>query len=233
MRLDLSILNKGIVATRSQGSDLIRRGKVLVNGKIVTKCGYEVLESDEIAIDEVVNYFSRGYKKLEGAVQDFGISFGNKTVLDVGSSTGGFTYYALTHGAQKVICYDTGKDQMHPSIRNDERVELHEETNILSTKDIQVDIVLIDVSFVSVLPILKHVISFGQQILFLIKPQFEIGKQHIKNGIVKDKNLIDSILLSIQEEITLLGSKIHYLKPCHIKGKGGNNEFFCLIDGKA
>ncbi|QQS19089.1 hypothetical protein IPL68_03550 [Candidatus Saccharibacteria bacterium] len=129
-RLDITVAKRGLVASRSQAESYVRLGKVLVNGKPAVKSGQLVSEADKIEVKTDVQYVSRAALKLESADATFHIDWQGKTVLDVGSSTGGFTQYTLAHGAKKVIAVDVGTEQLHPSLRSDPRIELHEKTDI-------------------------------------------------------------------------------------------------------
>src|SRR5262249_39801541 len=127
-RLDVAMAARGLVSSRSQAESYIRLGQVKVNGKFVTKSGTLVGETDEILSTFTDQFVGRAALKLKSAAEAFKLDFKGKMVLDVGSSTGGFTQYALLHGAAKVIAVDVGTDQLHPSLRGDERIELHEKT---------------------------------------------------------------------------------------------------------
>ncbi|MGB3945457.1 MAG: SAM-dependent methyltransferase, partial [Candidatus Saccharimonadales bacterium] len=129
-RLDVHITRLGMVPTRSQAESVIRLGEVRVNGQVVTKPGHFVGESDRVVLASKERYVSRAGLKLASVAEKLNVRFDNATVLDVGSSTGGFTDYALRHGAKKVFAVDVGTDQLHPSLRQDTRIELHEKTDI-------------------------------------------------------------------------------------------------------
>ena len=157
-RLDQYLAQHGLVASRSQAESYIRLGKVYVNGRHGVKNGQLVSEDDKIEVKTDIQYVGRAALKLESADKTFKLEWRGKTVLDVGSSTGGFTQYALLHGARKVFAVDVGTNQLHRSLRNDERIELHEKTDIRDfiTKE-PLDIVVGDVSFISLREILPHV----------------------------------------------------------------------------
>jgi 23S rRNA (cytidine1920-2'-O)/16S rRNA (cytidine1409-2'-O)-methyltransferase len=146
-RLDLMLVKRAIVPTRSQGESYIRLGYVRVNGQVVTKAGSLVNGSDHLELTMQERYVSRAGLKLASVAQGLGLNFKGQTVLDVGSSTGGFTDYALRNGSCKVIAVDEGTDQLHPSLRGRSDIELHEKTDIRSFQTTDVlDVVLIDVS---------------------------------------------------------------------------------------
>jgi len=190
-RLDIALAQRKITASRSQSESWIKMGKVIVDGRIVTKPGYFVGPNAEIELKVETQYVSRAGLKLASVVDILGLDFKNKTVLDVGSSTGGFTDYVLHQGAKKVYAIDVGTDQLHPTLRADKRIELHEKTDI---RDFYMDeipnIIVIDVSFISLRQILPHIynhLSNSQtQIVAMVKPQFEAGKDQTNKGIIKN-----------------------------------------------
>ena len=164
-RLDKELVARGLVASRSQAENYIRLGDVVVDGKVVQKPGYMVGDQALITLSPRERYVSRAGLKLASVVLALGITFTDRVVLDVGSSTGGFTDYALKHGAKKVYAVDVGTDQLHPDLRRDSRIELHEKTDIRDfVPDEAPDIVLIDVSFISLRQILPHLEAARQQL---------------------------------------------------------------------
>lgn len=177
-------------------------------------------------------YVSRGALKLASVADKFGLNFNGKLVLDVGSSTGGFTDYALQHGARKVIAVDAGTDQLHPSLRVNSRVELHEKTDIRDfyTQDTP-DIVLIDVSFISLRQILPTVAKLGgpgTQIAAMVKPQFEANAKDLNRGVIKN----DSIRRSILKEFETWAKQYFLVKnkaDSALAGTKGNQERFYLL----
>ncbi|MDO9629678.1 MAG: TlyA family RNA methyltransferase, partial [Acholeplasmataceae bacterium] len=211
MRLDHYLVEHQIAKTRSQATDLIKRGLVLVNDEVVTKAGYEV-STHLIKLTEEVLYVSRAGEKLNQAIQEFNISLLGKIVIDIGSSTGGFTDCALQSGASKVYAYDVGTNQMDSNLKKDPRIELHEETNILDVKIPESDVILIDVSFTSIKPILNHIQGFNKEIIALIKPQFEVGHIHFKQGVVKDIKRQKEVLTDVLTYARSLGFSIKDLR---------------------
>lgn len=230
MRLDQYLVKHQGIATRSKAQDLIRRKLVTVDGVIAKKTGLDITNQNVILLKDLL-YVGRGAEKLLGAIFAFDISFKNKVVIDVGSSTGGFTDVALKHGAAHVYAYDVGKQQLDESLRKDARVSVHEETNFLTVSIPKADIIMIDVSFISVIQILKHVHTFKGEIIALIKPQFECGPKKMKHGVLKDKRMHRNILKSVLMETQALGFSIIGLKPSILKGKKGNQEYMMYIDG--
>lgn len=188
-RLDVLLTARGLVASRSQAESWIRLGKVTVDGRTVTKPGEFVAEDADIKLTTEERYVSRAGLKLASVAKLLGVDFRGKTVLDVGSSTGGFTDYALQHGARKVVAVDVGTDQLHPSLRGDKRIELHEKTDIRDFQsDRTIDLVVIDVSFISLREILPSVarIAPQAQVLAMVKPQFEAGRDQVNKGVIKN-----------------------------------------------
>ncbi|MGF7229190.1 MAG: TlyA family RNA methyltransferase, partial [Candidatus Saccharibacteria bacterium] len=177
-RLDQLLHTRGLVVSRSQAESWIRLGKVFVNGQQVTKAGTFVDDTAELDLQTTEQYVSRAGLKLASVAQILHLEFKDKVMLDVGSSTGGFTDYALQHGIRKVIAVDVGTDQLHPSLHGNPKIELHEQTDIRSMMELTdvPDLVVIDVSFVSLRDILPHVARLcGPQTIVaaMVKPQFE------------------------------------------------------------
>jgi 23S rRNA (cytidine1920-2'-O)/16S rRNA (cytidine1409-2'-O)-methyltransferase len=220
-----------MVTTRSKASDLIKRGFVLVDGKKASKAGIDIV-NQKIEILEHLNFVGRAGEKLYYAINRFGLVFEDKVVVDIGASTGGFTECALIHHAEKVYTYDVGKDQLADKLRNDERVVVSEGTNILDVDIPSCDMILIDVSFISITKIFYHLRNFNGEIVALIKPQFEAGKKMIKQGVVKDKKLHKLILENTLNSINQLGFQVIDLEKSEIKGKKGNQEYMIYIDGQ-
>ena len=228
MRLDHYLVEKSIAKTRSQATDLIKRGLVLVNDEVVTKTGFEVT-THLIKLVEEVKYVSRAGEKLYQAIKEFDIRLSDKIVVDIGSSTGGFTDCALQEGAQKVYAYDVGRDQMDQTLQMNPKIELHEETNILDVSIPLCDLITIDVSFTSIKPILNHIKGFHQEIVALIKPQFEVGHIHFKQGVVKDTKRHKEVLTDVLNYARTLGFSIKGLIKSDLKGKAGNQEYILYI----
>ncbi|MDY0074720.1 MAG: TlyA family RNA methyltransferase [Acholeplasmataceae bacterium] len=228
MRLDHFLLEQDYVKTRSQATDLIKRGLISVNGEIVTKAGYDV-KSPVIKILKQDHFVSRAGEKLKGAILDFKIDFRDKIVIDIGASTGGFTDCALTYGAKHVYTYDVGSDQLDQKLASDHRVTKHENTNILDVQLPDADIILIDVSFTSILPIMKHLKGFPKEMVCLIKPQYEAGHMFFKQGVLKDLKIHEKILNERLLEMKHLGFSLFGLKKSHLKGKQGNQEYILYI----
>lgn len=198
-RLDLELVARGLVSSRSQAENWIRLGKVSVNGKNVTKPGYFVADTAKIELKITEQYVSRAGLKLASVAQVLDIDFRGKVVLDVGSSTGGFTDYALQHGAAKVIAVDVGTDQLHPSLHSHPQIELHEQTDIRDMHELSAtpDIVVIDVSFISLRDILPHVAQLSDKqtvVAAMLKPQFEAPRDTKHKGVIKNDAMRRAIL---------------------------------------
>lgn len=232
-RLDSELAWRGLVRTRSQAESFIKLGQVKVNGKVATKPGQFVLGTDLIEVTATEQYVSRAALKLKSADAAFHIDWKDKTVLDVGSSTGGFTQYALEHGAKKVFAVDVGTDQLHPSLRTDERIELHEKTDIRDFRTNEtIDIVIGDVSFISLREILPHVVSIIQPatyVIAMVKPQFEAGQSNLKHkGVIKNDRMRRDILKDFEIWAQKL-FKILDKKDSEVPGGKGNVERFYLL----
>lgn len=204
-RLDHLLYARGLVPSRSQAESWIRLGKVHVNGQAITKPGYFVDDSAVVELTATEQYVSRAALKLASVAQALKLDFTHKVMLDVGSSTGGFTDYALQHGARKVIAVDVGTDQLHPSLHGDERIELHEQTDIRDLKQLSEapDIVVIDVSFISLREVLPHIAGIclpQTQVIAMVKPQFEAGTANLKHkGVIKNDRMRREVLKAFED----------------------------------
>lgn len=231
-RLDHELARRGLVASRSQAESWIKLGKVTVDGRVVTKSGTMVTEQSVIAMQSRERYVSRAGLKLASVAEILGVDFAGKTVLDVGSSTGGFTDYALQHGARKVYAVDVGTEQLHPSLRRDRRIELHEKTDIRDFYPTEVpDVVVIDVSFISLRDILPHIsriVSAGSQIVAMVKPQFEAGRQQTNKGVIKNEAVRRAVLADFEQwakQYFVVRAK----RDSEVAGAKGNRERFYLL----
>ena len=229
-RLDKLMLARGLVGSRSEAENWIRLGCVRVGGRAVVKPGLFVDESAPIELAALERYVSRAGLKLAGAAKAFNLDFHNKTVLDIGSSTGGFTDFALQHGAKKVYAVDVGTEQLHPSLRGNKRIELYEKTDIRDFVPNQpVDIVVGDVSFISLRDILPHVAKHIMQpetiLVAMVKPQFEAGKYQVNKGVIKNDKVRRQILADFEN-----WAKQYFVvldkKDSDVAGAKGNVERF-------
>ncbi|MCR4581745.1 MAG: TlyA family RNA methyltransferase [Bacilli bacterium] len=238
MRLDKELVIRGLVPTRSKAQELISNKYVKLNGQITTKASTSINDSDTIEIisNDTLKYVSRGGLKLDKAINEFNIDFTNKVVMDIGSSTGGFTDCALQYGATKVIGIDVGTDVMVESLRSDSRVELHEQLNIKdATSDLfeDVDIIVSDVSFISIKRVIDKVVEQDKtfDMVLLIKPQFECGKDIADKykGIILDKEVHLNILKDITKYLEDRKYYINNICASPIKGGDGNIEYLIYV----
>ena len=203
-RLDKALVERGLATTRSQADNFIRLGYVFLNKKIVQKSGTMVSDSDEIKLEKKETYVSRAGLKLASVAEYFHLNFQDKTVLDIGSSTGGFTDYSLRHGAKKVFAVDVGTDQLHPSLRPNPKIVLYEKTDIRDFyADEAIDIIVGDVSFISLREILPHVaenlMNTNTILIAMVKPQFEAGRHQVNKGIIKNDKVRRQILSDFED----------------------------------
>ena len=233
-RLDKYLVSNNFVATRTKTKELIKSNNVKVNDKIVTKASYIVKDHDNVEIidNSSIKYVSRAGLKLEGAIDSFNLDLKDKSIMDIGSSTGGFTDCSLRHGAKKVVAIDVGTDLLADSLRDDERVELYEQLNFKNAPSNlfeNIDIIVSDVSFIS----LKHIIDRISlededfELVFLIKPQFECGKEIADKfkGIINDEEVHKDVILDIFTYFKQYGYNIIDLDVSKIQGKSGNIEY--------
>ena len=233
IRLDNLLVDRKMVESRSQAESYIKLGKVTVDGIKRAKPGFFVDVNSELKILQQVQYVSRAGLKLESVARKMRIDFRNKTVLDVGSSTGGFTDYSLKNGANKVIAVDVGTDQLHPKLRLNKKVELHEKTDIRNFKTNQkIDVVVIDVSFISIKEILPSVVNLSNKntkIVAMVKPQFEAGRNGTVNGVVKNNSYRRKILQDFENWCRSNNLYIENKRDSEVKGTKGNQERFYIL----
>ena len=232
-RLDQALVSRGLVSTRSQAESYVRMGKVLVHGKEATKSGQMVSDTDDIRLTITEQYVNRAALKLASVAEVFKLDFRDKVVLDVGSSTGGFTEYALRHGAKKVIAVEVGTNQLHPSLQGHPQIELHEQTDIRDYKtDEAIDIVVGDVSFISlrdILPSVARLCTKQTQIAIMVKPQFEAAHSNLKHkGVIKNDKMRRDILKDFED-----WARQHFVvldkADSQVAGSKGNLERFYLL----
>ena len=221
--------------SREKARYYIKNGDVSVNGTVIEKPSYDVSEKDGVEIRDSIGFVGKGGLKLKKAIESFRLNFFDKTVLDVGASTGGFTDCALLNGAKKVYAVDVGHGQLDPKLASNDRVVNFEGRNILdiSPENIdKTDIVVSDVSFVSIKKILFHISNFIDeygQIICLVKPQFEVGKKRLKNGVVSDEKTHVEVVSDILDYAESLGLTVSGLDFSPIKGGEGNIEFLLYL----
>jgi 23S rRNA (cytidine1920-2'-O)/16S rRNA (cytidine1409-2'-O)-methyltransferase len=231
-RLDVALVERGLVETRSKAQSLIMARRILVNGQHVDKAGAMVAADDELAIEALEHpWVGRGGMKLAHALREFGISVENKVCADIGASTGGFTDVMLKSGARRIYAIDVGYGQLDASLRSDQRVISREKVNarFLEAKDFEepIEFVSIDVSFIPLRLILPAVATFlDGELVALIKPQFEVGKGDVgKGGIVRDdakrQAAVDAVVAFARE----IGFDVKGVIESPVRGAEGNVEF--------
>lgn len=228
MRFDLFAAQE-LNISRNKASELIKEGKILLNGEAQTKPSIEVSEDSKINLTDEI-YVSRGALKLKSFLSEYDLEILGKTALDIGSSTGGFTQILLLNGAAKITALDVGSDQLDVSLRMESKITLLENCDIrkFQSKD-KFDIITCDVAFISVLEILKDIDRLaGGDIIILFKPQFEVGLgiKRNKKGVVKDEKAIAKARAEFEIEAANLGWILRKSSECEVKGKEGNAEFF-------
>lgn len=231
-RLDQKLVQLGLVASRSQAESYIKLGDVKVEGKAITKPGFLVSDASKVELTAKEQYVSRAALKLASVAESLRLNFEGKTVLDVGSSTGGFTDYALKHGAKKVIAVEVGTNQLHPSLQGNPKIELHEKTDIRDfLTEEKIDIVVADVSFISlreILPSVAKLSSSETQIAAMVKPQFEAGESVKHKGVIKNDKMRREILKGFEawtQNIFVIVDKA----DSEVAGEKGNRERFYLL----
>ncbi|BBW95656.1 TlyA family RNA methyltransferase [Geobacillus sp. FSL W8-0032] len=234
-RIDVLLVERGLAETREKAKRAVMAGLVYANGVRLEKPGEKVPADIPLEVKgNPLPYVSRGGLKLEKALRDFQIDIENKIVLDIGASTGGFTDCALQHGARLSYAVDVGYNQLAWKLRQDERVVVMERTNFryvtpdLFTKGLP-EVAVIDVSFISlrlILPVVKTVLVPGGDVVALVKPQFEAGKEHVgKKGIVRDPRIHQDVLESLVRFACQQGFAVVHLSYSPITGGDGNIEF--------
>lgn len=233
-RLDVYLVENGLVSGRDLAKSLIMEGKVFVNNQKSDKAGDQVGEKDKVEVrGETLKYVSRGGLKLEKAMQSFPIELGGCVCMDIGASTGGFTDCMLQNGAKKVYSVDVGYGQLAWKLRTDERVTNMERTNIRYVKkeDIgeKLDFASIDVSFISlklVLPVAHELLKDGGEVVALIKPQFEAGREKVgKKGVVRDSAVHKEVVSEITSFAQNNGFNVLGIDFSPIRGPEGNIEY--------
>jgi len=238
-RIDKLLHERGLADSRTKAQAMVMAGVVLVDERRVEKPSESFSPKADIRIkgdSPESRYASRGGLKLEKALAEFGVSVDGMVCLDVGASTGGFTDCLLQNGASRVVAVDAGTNQLVWSLRNDPRVEVREKTNARELKpedlDTLFDLIVMDVSFISVtkiLPALTPLLADGGRIIVLIKPQFEVGKGEVgKGGIVRDPEKHERVVREVNEFAESIGLAVLGLIESPILGAEGNKEFLAL-----
>lgn len=236
MRIDTYLFEKGLASSRTKAKEMIDAGRVSINGILISKSSYDVAEDTVVDIAPAQNteFVGRGGLKLEAALDAFKVSPDGKICADIGASTGGFTDCLLKRGAKKVYAIDSGTGQLVKKLLDDDRVVSLEGFNAryMTSDDIsgdKVSLVVIDVSFISqklIYPAIKAICEENADIITLIKPQFEAGRENIgKNGIVKSDKVRQKVIEDIIENGKIFGFEKMGLIESPIKGGSGNTEF--------
>ncbi len=244
-RLDKQLVTAGLVESRSQAANLIKLGRVKVNGRLADKPSWVVAPEDELTVtDDQPILVSRAGYKLASVADDFGLDFRGKVVVDIGASTGGFTEFALNSGAELVYAVDVGTDQLHWKLRTDQRVVSLEKTDIRNVGLSRVgeravvieqapDIILCDVSFISLRQVLPHVrdhlASKQTQMVVMMKPQFEATPQELNKGVIKNKTLRREIIHRFEDWLRQHRLVVVAKQDSQITGEKGNLERFYLL----
>lgn len=235
MRLDVHVADK-FQLSRSTAADYIKRHLVSVNGNIVSKPALQVDDNDDIVLHITTRFVSRGGEKLAALIPLLPFSIVGLHCLDVGSSTGGFTQCLLQHHVKHVVCVDVGFNQLHQSLREHPAITLYEETSILELHHLVVstfDLIVMDVSFTSVTPIISTLSRFthpNTYLIILFKPQFEVGSTYLtKSGVVKNKHIAKQAQVKCILHIREHGYRLIHQVDADIKGKEGNQETFLVF----
>lgn len=236
-RIDRLLVARGLVPTRARAQALIAAGHVRVAGQPVAKASDLVAPDAEITLESELRYVSRGGDKLAGALEDLALSVAGLVIADIGASTGGFSDCALQAGARRVYAIDVGHDQLDPRVRDDARVVRMDGVNAreLSPSSLAepVDLVLVDASFISLtklLPALVGLLAADGRLLCLVKPQFEVGPEHVgKRGVVRDDAQRVRAVAEVAEAARDLGFVPLGEAECRLPGPEGNREIFLLL----
>ena len=230
MRLDKYLVDEGYFESRNRANDAIKAGQVMVDGK-KAKASAKVDENTIVEVEDTKFYVSRAARKLENFLAEHSMDFQGKKALDIGSSTGGFAQIVLENGVSRLSCVDVGKDQLHVSLRNNEKLSLYEETDIREFQsDDAFELITCDVSFISILQITNDIDRLSQNgtdIVILYKPQFEVGKdvKRDSKGVVQDLDAIARRKEDFEAEAAKLGWELKYQALSQVQGKEGNQEY--------
>ena len=232
-RADLLLVERGLFESRARAQAAIEAGLVTANDKLIAKPSETVPVDAELQAQPAHPFVSRGGVKLSGALERYPIEIENHVCLDVGASTGGFTEVLLANGASLVFAVDVGRGQLHPSLHGHPKIVSLEETDIRSFEGKRLparpDVVMIDVSFISlkaVLPVALSLAAAPMHLLALIKPQFEAPRKHSKRGVIRDASVHQAVCDDIVAFARSLGCEDIEVFPSPITGGDGNTEFF-------
>jgi 23S rRNA (cytidine1920-2'-O)/16S rRNA (cytidine1409-2'-O)-methyltransferase len=229
LRLDNYLVENGLAETRNKAQTIIKEGFVLVDEKEIKKSSFKVEEGMQVTVKDHKSYVSRAAYKLKDFLEEIGYEPSGKTALDIGSSTGGFTQVLLEGDAKEVTCVDVGSEQLHHSLRSDERVHVFENCDIRKFESEKTfELIVSDVAFISLLYILDDIERLSSKdIILLFKPQFEVGREvkRDKNGVVTDKKAIEDAMIRFEEACNKNGWTLQNKAPSKTTGKEGNLEY--------
>ena len=237
LRLDIALVERDLVKSRTRAKTLIEKGQVLLNQKVCKKAAHPVLPTDCLQVEDTCRFVSRGGYKLLKALETYSVSLNGLCCLDVGASTGGFTDCMLQHGADTVYAVDVGTNQLAQELRANPKVVCKEQYNFRYAKqedfEKPLQFACVDVSFISlslIVPVLSSLLEEGAKAVCLIKPQFEAGKGNVgKNGVVKNKKVHLQVLKSITAMMNQNGFSVLGVTFSPIKGGNGNTEYLAYI----
>lgn len=233
MRLDVYLYKHSLTQSRQKAQELIASKCVYVNGKQCPKSSCEVEESDCVEVrSEGRQWVSRAGEKLWGFLSQNPVAIEGKKILDIGSSTGGFSEVLLSLGAREIVCVDVGDNQLHPKLRDHPKITFFENTDIREFEDERFDLIVCDVSFISLRLIIKKIYELSHgEIILLFKPQFEVGKniKRNKKGVILDDREVQRVLRDFVELLKKMDFRVEKVKKSVLKGKNGNEEFFIHI----
>ena len=228
-RLDNYLVENNFTDSRNKAQTLIKNSLVSVNEKVITKSAFKVEDSDEVNVQEHDNYVSRAAYKLKYFLEELDLDISDMVCLDIGSSTGGFTQVLLESKVDEVSAVDVGKDQLHKTIKEDKRVYSYESCDIRKFEsEKEFDLVVSDVSFISLLHILDDVERLASEnIILLFKPQFEVGREAKRDnhGVVLDTKVIELAMKKFEDTCDSKGWNLIKKSPSKLTGKEGNLEY--------
>ena len=236
-RLDIELVNRNIIDTRSKAQEAIKNSVVYCNKKCITKNSFQVQDSDVLEIKgDLLKYVSRGGLKLEKALNEFNINLHGKVMCDIGSSTGGFSDCAIQNGVKEIIAVDVGSNQFDKKLRTNSKIHLYENTDFRKIDEYilaNVNIVTIDVSFISVTKLIPKIASLPNcnEIVCLVKPQFECGKENADKfkGVILSKSIHNEVICKLIDAFRDYGFIINGLTFSPIKGGNGNIEYLLYL----
>jgi len=229
LRLDNYLVEFSHCESRNKAQTMIKNGLVSVNDKVIKKSSQQVTQDDKVTVTQHKQYVSRAAFKLVEFLEEISLDVKNRVALDIGASTGGFTQVLLEAGVSEVSAVDVGSDQLHKSLREDDRVHVYESCDIRKfDSDKEFNLVVSDVAFISLLYILDDVERLGtKDIILLFKPQFEVGREvkRDKNGVVLDKKAIANAMQKFEDACALKKWSLVKKSPSTLTGKEGNLEY--------